>query len=499
MTKKTTIIGKLAAAFAIVALVLVSASCNKAELSKVATSDVANITDTTATCSGDVKFGGNDSVTARGVCWSTKGEPTTSNSHTTDGAGTGTFNSEIGGLEPGTTYYIRAYATNSVGTAYGETKTFTTTFTAERIITANGVSFTMKAVAGGSFKMGATGDLENDADNDELPAHDVALNNFYMGETEVTQALWQAVMGNNPSKFQGDDLPVERVSREDCDTFVARLNKITGLTFRLPTEAEWEYAARGGSQSQGFVHSGSNTLDDVAWHKKNSGGKTHPVKTKQPNELGIYDMSGNVWEWCFDWYEEYSEDSRNNPAGPEMGENHTFRGGCWKSETKRCRVSFRNQDRTIKTGTSECLGLRLVLATTSDNYLNYTPKPKEPEESTIDSDDNDITADIDDDDDEEVKSGKSSENWDKVLDDYESYVDSYLKLYKKAMDGDASAMSEYINMLDKAQSFQRKLEKAGDDLSISQMNRLNKISLKMAKEAEKIANSAKGKSASFSF
>ena len=140
-----------------------------------------------------------------------------------------------------------------------------------------------------------------------------------------------------------------------------------------------------------------------------------------------------------------------------MGEHHTFRGGCWKSETKRCRVSFRNQDRTIKTGTSECLGLRLVLATTSDNYLNYTPKPQEPEESTIDSDDDDITADIDDDDDEEVKSGKSSENWDKVLDDYESYVDSYLKLYKKAMDGDASAMSEYINMLDKAQSFQRKL------------------------------------------
>ena len=157
----------------------------------------------------------------------------------------------------------------------------------------NGVSFTMIPVEGGTFTMGATSEMTA-PDSDEKPTHQVTLSSYYMGETEVTQALWQAVMGSNPSWFQGDNLPVEWVSWHDCQTFISRLNSLTGKRFRLPTEAEWEYAARGGNQSRHTQYSGSSRIDDVVWYEDNSGRKTHPVKTKQPNELGLYDMSGNV-------------------------------------------------------------------------------------------------------------------------------------------------------------------------------------------------------------
>ena len=193
----------------------------------------------------------------------------------------------------------------------------------------DGISIDMVRVEAGTFTMGATPEMENPED-DEKPTHQVTLtNDYYIGKYEVTQALWQAVMGNNPSGFKGDNLPVEYVSWYDCLEFISKLNRITGKTFRLPTEAEWEYAARGGKKSRGYQYSGSSNLSDVAWYSDNSGSKTHAVGSKQANELGIYDMTGNVWEWCQDWFGSYSGSSQVNPIGANSGSRRVGRGGSW--------------------------------------------------------------------------------------------------------------------------------------------------------------------------
>ena len=214
-----------------------------------------------------------------------------------------------------------------------------------KVITVDNVSFTMILVDGGTFTMGATSEQGSDAADDEKPAHQVTLSSYYIGETEVTQELWQAVMGNNPSKYKRDSRPVEQVSWDDCQNFIENLNKKTGLKFRFPTEAEWEYAARGGNKSQGYKYSGSNNIDDVAWYNDNSGSSTHDVKTKQANELGLYDMSGNVEEWCSDWYSDYSR---------------VVRGGNWcYGNANDCRVSSRDES-SLRWG-ENCLGLRLAL------------------------------------------------------------------------------------------------------------------------------------------
>ena len=248
-------------------------------------------------------------------------------------------------------------------------------------ITVKGVSFKMIRVQGGTFTMGA-----NDANDNEKPAHKVTLSSYYIGETEVTQQLWLAVMGSNPSYFApkttnasrceydsfvadakrlnakragtvriptrqewdaamtsgGGSLkrPVEMVSWDDCQTFIRKLNQLTGRQFRLPTEAEWEFAARGGTKSRGYKYSGGNSIGTVAWYDDNayknkdvndSGYGTHNVKTKRANELGIYDMSGNVYEWCQDWYGHYNSEAQNNPKGPSSGSSRVFRGGCWNA------------------------------------------------------------------------------------------------------------------------------------------------------------------------
>lgn len=211
--------------------------------------------------------------------------------------------------------------------------------------TVNGVTFKMVKVEGGTFTMGATAEQEVYAEDDERPAHQVTLSDYYIGQTEVTQALWTAVMGDNPSKSKGDNLPVERVSWDDCQVFIKKLNSLLsnelgGKRFALPTEAQWEFAARGGNMSQGYKYAGSNNIDDVAWYKDNSGGMTHPVGQKQPNELGLYDMSGNVWEWCQDWFGGYSSDAQTDPQGP-CGTNRVYRGGGWVNSAKECRVSDR--------------------------------------------------------------------------------------------------------------------------------------------------------------
>ena len=201
----------------------------------------------------------------------------------------------------------------------------------------------MVYVEGGTFMMGATSEQGTDAADGEKPVHQVTLSSFSIGRYEVTQEEWQAVMGSNPSYFKGAKRPVESVSWNDCQEFIRKLNAMTGRRFRLPTEAEWEYAARGGNRSQGYKYSGSNNLNSVAWYADNSGNTTHDVGLKSPNELGIYDMSGNVWEWCQDWYDinYYSSSPQTNPMGPSSGSYRVDLGGSWYSYARSCRVSYR--------------------------------------------------------------------------------------------------------------------------------------------------------------
>ena len=226
--------------------------------------------------------------------------------------------------------------------------------------TVNGVSFEMVRVEGGTFRMGATSEQGDGAWDFEKPVHSVTLSSYYIGKTEVTQALWRAVMGSKPSYYKGADLPVERVSWDDCQKFIQKLNTLTGRNFRLPTEAEWEFACRGGNNSRGYKYSGSNNLGSVAWYYGNSGGKSHPVATKAPNELGIYDMSGNVWEWCSDWYADYTSYSQTNPTGSLSGSHRVYRGGGLSDcDARFCRSSFRSND--IPTYRIYFLGLRLAL------------------------------------------------------------------------------------------------------------------------------------------
>ena len=250
--------------------------------------------------------------------------------------------------------------------------------------TVNGVSFTMVEVQGGTFTMGATEEQGSDVYDSEKPAHQVTLSSYRIGQTEVTQALWQAVMGSNPSYFNGygnsdydsyhsnydygtnRQRPVENVSWNDCQEFITKLNQLTGQQFRLPTEAEWENAARGGNKSKGYRYAGSNTVGDVAWYWDNipsqsegtSGYGTQTVGTKAPNELGLYDMSGNVYEWCQDWYGSYSSDAQNNPTGPSSGSYRVLRGGSWYDNAWSCRVSYRNN--YAPTNRDNFMGLRLA-------------------------------------------------------------------------------------------------------------------------------------------
>ena len=238
------------------------------------------------------------------------------------------------------------------------------------------VSFKMIRVEGGSFQMGAQKtdpsglNYDEEAWDDENPVHKVTLSSFYMGEVVVTQALWKAVMGTTVKqqrdktypewqlRGEGDNYPMY-VSWNECQEFIKKLNSMSGKNFRLPTEAEWEYAARGGKKSHGYKYSGGNTIGDVAWYADNSGYATHPVKGKKPNELGLYDMSGNVWEWCQDWYNAYSSSEQTNPTGSSSGSFRVLRGGGWRSDARRCRVSARGSN--IPDSRHLNIGFRLVL------------------------------------------------------------------------------------------------------------------------------------------
>ena len=238
------------------------------------------------------------------------------------------------------------------------------------LFTVNGVSFQMVDVEGGTFTMGVDSVLYETgvANIDELPAHEVTVSPFSICETEVTQELWQAVMGTNPSGFTGDlQRPVENVSWEDCQQFIAQLNALTGKNFRLPTEAEWEFAARGGNLGAGTFYPGSEDINNVAWYYSNSyvvgmsspDYGTHAVASMEANELGLYDMCGNVFEWCSDWYGTYVEEHQTDPAGPEMGTRRVMRGGSWLSIGRDSRNTSRNADEPANRGIN--VGLRLAL------------------------------------------------------------------------------------------------------------------------------------------
>ncbi len=217
----------------------------------------------------------------------------------------------------------------------------------------------MVRVEGGTFTMGATSEQGSDVDSDEKPAHQVTLSAFSIGKYEVTQEEWEAVMGSNPSRFKGAKKPVEQVSWNDCQAFIRKLNELTERNFRLPTEAEWEFAARGGNKSIGYKYAGGDNIINVAWYDGNSGDTTHDVGQKSPNELGLYDMSGNVWEWCQDWYDSYGSNSLTNPKGASSGSSRVNRGGGWLGDASRCRVSYRSYNTPSRQGNG--LGFRLAL------------------------------------------------------------------------------------------------------------------------------------------
>ena len=227
-----------------------------------------------------------------------------------------------------------------------------------KTFTVNGVSFDMVFVKKGTFNMGSITTISH-----EQPVHSVTLTkNYYIGETEVTQALYKAVMGTNPSSYTGDQRPVEQVSWNECQTFITKLNNLTGQTFRLPTEAEWEFAAQGGNESKGYTYSGSNTIGNVACYYGNYSSGHNVVKSKAPNELGIYDMSGNVGELCQDWYSSsyYSSSPSTDPTGPTSGSYRVLRGGSWYNEATYCRVA--NRSHISPADTYSYYGFRLALS-----------------------------------------------------------------------------------------------------------------------------------------
>lgn len=219
-----------------------------------------------------------------------------------------------------------------------------------KIFKIGGESFKMIRVQKGSFIMGETSILDSLSISDLSYPHEVNISkDYYIGEIPVTQALWYCIMGKQPSRFYYDDkAPVDSVSWDDCMEFIMRLNLALGVEFRLPTEAEWEYAAKGGNLSKHYIYSGSNNIDDVAWNRNNSDGMTHAVAQKAPNEIGLFDMSGNVWEWCSDIYSDLDESRTVDPVGPPLGNQHVYRGGCWCEIEDCCIISRRSGLLTLK-------------------------------------------------------------------------------------------------------------------------------------------------------
>ena len=314
------------------------------------TFNATDITDNSARLHGKIVNTGIPEYTERGVCYSTTTNLNIGSSSKKDegGSGTGDFFVDLTGLNENKIYYARAYAINNEGPVYGETVRFFPS------------KIEMVIVDGGTFTMGCTEEQGNDCKENETPSHQVKLSTFLIGKYEVTLNQWNAVMesDNNQNFIKGDDLPVTK-SWDEVQIFITKLNQQTGKKYRLPTEAEWEFAARGGNKSKGYKYSGSNDVSAVAWYINNSGYSIHPVGSKKPNELGIYDMNGNLWEWCKDKYGVYSESAKTNPAGPSSGVYRVLRGGSWHSDSTSSRVSRRSYYRPHLSWYS---GFRLALS-----------------------------------------------------------------------------------------------------------------------------------------
>lgn len=341
----------------------------------VSTTTVIDVSRTSATFTAQVTATGNGTLTDAGFVYSTNHYPTTSDNKLSCGKST-TLSSKATGLQQETTYYVRAYAINERGASYGAEQSFTTTrnevnpYTTLTVETNYGsTTLDMATVNGGTFMMGAQSKVstqdnyDKNAYDDERPVHQVTVSGFLMSKTLVTQYLWYVVMGSYPNISSqyglGEDYPVYNVSYQQCLQFMQKLGSITGKKFRMPTEAEWEFAARGGNNAESTTYSGSNTAGTVAWYSQNAGGKTHPVAQKQANELNIYDMSGNLWEWCSDWYALYSSATQNNPTGPSTGSSRVIRGGGWNDSATDCRVSVRSSAAPSQGFTT--VGLRLIM------------------------------------------------------------------------------------------------------------------------------------------
>ena len=323
-------------------LQLMLVTCSKQDdedysIPEISTMEVSEITNTTAICGGNLISDGEYQIKGKGLVWHTSANASLelNSGITIEVDGVTKFSSTLIGLTTDTRYFVRAYATNDLGTGYGQEREFTTTILD---------NIEMIFVQGGTFEMGSEDSYSEEGYNDENPMHLVTLSSFEMGKYEVTQGQWKKVMGSNPSHLKGDLLPVDRVSWDDVQIFITKLNEQTGLEYRLPTEAEWEFAARGGMEENSTVYAGSNTIEDVTWFDGNSGNVSHNVGGKQANELGIFDMSGNVYEWCKDWYSisYYSDSPSDNPQGPSTGFYRVFRGGSWYNIDDHCRVAHRN-------------------------------------------------------------------------------------------------------------------------------------------------------------
>ncbi len=336
---------------------------------------MGTVSNTSAEMTATVTSTGNGTLSDAGFVYSTNHYPTVTDHKLSCGKVT-SLSSKATGLTPETTYYVRAYAVNEKGTVYSSEREFKTAkteinpYTTLTIETSYGsTTLDMAKVQGGTFKMGAQSssssqdNYDKNAYSDEKPVHQVTVSTFYISKTLVTQYLWYVVMGSYPSISSqyglGEDYPVYNVSYTQCQQFINKLKNLTGKNFRVPTEAEWEFAARGGNNSNNTVYSGSSTVGSVAWYSQNASGKTHPVAQKQANELNIYDMNGNLWEWCSDWYALYSSASQTNPTGPTSGSSRVIRGGCYSDNAVDARVSVRS---SASPGTGyTTIGLRLVM------------------------------------------------------------------------------------------------------------------------------------------
>lgn len=230
------------------------------------------------------------------------------------------------------------------------------------VLTSKGVDYPMILVEAGTFKIGATAEMQMVTPSEEQPSHNVTITkDYYLGKTEVTQELWEAVMGSNPSAIkEGKNLPVINVSWDDCQAFIKKLNELTGKQFRLPTEAEWEYAARGAKKTKSLQFCGSIYVDHVAWYKSNSRGTLNPVGAMDKNEMGFHDMGGNVWEWCQDGHFTYPVEAQKDPC-PEADSTRTYviRGGGWNSGQSDCRYTSRSS--YSATSNNADIGLRLAI------------------------------------------------------------------------------------------------------------------------------------------